>query len=80
MKMKMNLFDLMIGMMITVSIVIIVTFALEYTNYLTLSLLVIAVAFLGFPIVYCIDQQIDVKTKDSMAKEIVPPTNTQGKN
>ena len=69
MKMKMNLFDLMIGMMITVSIVIIVTFALEYTNYLTLSLLVIAGAFLGFPIGYCIDQQMDVKTKEGLGKD-----------
>jgi hypothetical protein len=80
MKMKMNLFDLMIGMMITVSIVTIVTFALEYTDYLTLFFLVIAGAFLGFPIGYCIDQQMDVKAKDSMPNEIVPPANTQGKN
>ena len=69
MKMKMNLFDLMIGMMITVSIVTIVTFALEYTDYLTLFFLVIAGAFLGFPIGYCIDQQMDVKAKEGLGKD-----------
>ena len=64
MKMKMNLFDFMVGMMVAIAIVTIVTFALEYTNYLTLSLLVMSGAFLGFPIGYCIDQHLNVETNE----------------
>ena len=79
--MKMNLFDFMLGMMVAIGLGIIGTYAILYNGYVDIFLLVMAGAFLGFPLGYYIDQVFNVTTiKDGFTKGVNPPTNLQDKD
>ena len=79
--MKMNLFNFMLGMMVAIGLGIIGTYAILYNGYVDIFLLVMAGAFLGFPLGYYIDQVFNVTTiKDGIEDKVTPFANLQDKD
>ena len=67
--MRMNILNFMLGMMVAIGLGIIGTYAILYNGYVDIFLLVMAGAFLGFPLGYYIDQWKNVEIVDELGPD-----------